>query len=148
MKTIARFIAQVTHSENAPTEARVSFSVDAITNDTAIVTIGDCLDFRNASDLKVILKDQILLGTRKFILDFSGTKSFDSTGLGSLFAVYRQLAPLSGMICFASTSGTVKNAVQMTRSYKVFPQFRTVETAKKSVVRGSDSNRVNVLQKF
>ncbi len=111
----------------------MNFSVDPITHDTAIVTVGDYLDFRNASDFKVILKDQVRLGTRKFILDFSDTKSFDSTGLGSLFTLYRQLTPLSGMICFASASGTVKNTIQLTRSYKVFQQFSTVEAAQKTI---------------
>ncbi len=111
----------------------MNISVDPITNDTAIVTVGDYLDFRNASDFKVILKDQVRLGTRKFILDFSDTQSFDSTGLGSLFTLYRQLARLSGTICFAATSRTVKNAIQMTRSYKVFQQFPTVEAARKAV---------------
>ena len=91
------------------------FSVDPITTDTVVVTVGDYLDFRNASYLKVILKDQVRLGTRKFILDFSKTKSFDSTGLGSLFALYRQLEPLSGVICFASSTEVVKYAVHVTR---------------------------------
>ncbi len=109
------------------------FSVDPITTDTAVVTVGEYLDFRNASDFNVILKDHVRQGTRKFILDFSDTTSFDSTGLGSLFTLYRQLAPLSGMICFASTSDVVRYAVQVTRSYKVFSQYPTVEAARKAV---------------
>ncbi len=111
----------------------MNFSIDPITTDTSIVTVGDYLDFRNASEFKAILKDQVRLGTRKFILDFSDTKSFDSTGLGSLFALYRQLARMDGMICFASTSGAVRYAVQMTQSYKVFQQFPTVEEAQQAV---------------
>ncbi len=110
-----------------------NFSVDPITTDTAIVTVGEYLDFRNASDFKVILKDQVRLGTRKFVLDFTDTKSFDSAGLGSIFALYRQLAPLSGVICFASASDVVKYAVQVTRLFRMFPQFPTVETARKAV---------------
>ncbi len=109
------------------------FSIDPITTDTAIVTVGDHLDFRNASDFKVILKDRVRLGTRKFILDFSDTKTFDSAGLGSLFMLYRQLAPLSGVICFASTTDVVKYAVQVTRLYRMFPQFPTVEVARKAI---------------
>jgi len=110
----------------------MNFSVDVITNNTAIVTVGEYLDFRNASDFKVILKNQVRLGTRKFILDFSHTKSFDSTGLGSLFALYHQLEPLSGVICMASTTDVVKYAVEMTHLYKVFQQFPTVEAAQKA----------------
>lgn len=111
----------------------MSISVDLLANKTVVLTVGDYLNFRNASDFKLILKDQVRLGTRKFILDFSDTKSFDSTGLGSLFTLYRHLTPLSGMICFASASGTVKNTIQLTRSYKVFPQFPTVEAAQKRI---------------
>jgi len=111
----------------------MNFSVDPITNATAIVTIGEYLDFRNAWDLSIILKDHVRLGTRKFILDFSDTKSIDSTGLGSIFTLYHQLKPLSGMICFASASDTVRITLKLTRSYKVFPQFPTVEEAQKAV---------------
>ncbi len=111
----------------------MNFSVDPITKETTVVRIGDYLDFRNASDFKVILKDQVRLGTRKFILDFTHTKSFDSTGLGSIFALYRQLEPLSGVICFASASDVVKYAVQVTRLSRLFPQFTTVEEAQTAI---------------
>ena len=90
------------------------FSVDPITTDTAIVTVGEYLDFRNAWDFSVIVKDHVRQGTRKFILDFSDTKSIDSTGLGSIFTLYRQLKPLSGMICFASASDTVRITLKLT----------------------------------
>ena len=119
--------------ESLITEAVMNFSVDPITTDTAIVTVGDYLDFRNASDFNVILKDHVRLGTRKFILDFSDTRSIDSTGLGSIFTLYRQLKPLNGMICFASASDTVRITLKLTRSYKVFQQFPTVEEAQKAV---------------
>ncbi len=111
----------------------MNFSVDPITKETTVVRIGDHLDFRNASDFKVILKDQVRQGARIFILDFSDTELIDSTGLGSLFNLYRQLARLNGTICFASASGAVKLTVELTRLYKAFPQFPTVETARKAV---------------
>lgn len=119
--------------ESLITEAVMHFSVDPVANDTAIVSVGDYLDFRNAWDFTVMLKDRLRQGTRKFILDFSGTRSIDSTGLGSIFTLYRQLKPLSGMICFASASDTIRITLQLTRSYKVFQQFPTVEEAQKAV---------------
>lgn len=111
----------------------MNFSVDTITRDTAIVKVGEYLDYRNAPDFKVMLTNQIDQGTRIFILDFSETKVLDSTGLGSIFSVYHQTVALSGKICFAAVSIGIETVVQVTRSYKVFPQFRTVEAARKAI---------------
>ena len=108
-------------------------SIDLIANETVVLTVGDHLDFRNAPEFKDILKEQLRLGTRKFILDFTDTRSFDSSGLGSLFTLYRHLAPLNGVIYFASASNIVKNTVQLTKIDRVFPQFQTVEEAQEAV---------------
>jgi len=111
----------------------MSITVNPIANETVVLTVGDHLDFRNAPEFKDILQNQILSGTRKFILDFSDTKSFDSTGLGSLFTLYRQLTPLNGVIYFASASNIVKNTVELTRTDRLFAQFETVEEAQEAV---------------
>lgn len=109
------------------------YSFRPINNDTGIVTVGEYLDFRNATVFKSLLKDQICLGIRNFILDFSGTNSFDSTGIGSIFTIYKQLVPFRGTICFASRSRTVENTVQLTQLYKIIPQFQSVEAAREDL---------------
>ncbi len=63
------------------------------------------------------------------MLDFSGTGILDSTGLGVIFSLYRQLTPAGGQVVFASVSRPVQVVVQLTRTYKVFRQFPTVEAA-------------------
>jgi len=68
-------------------------------------------------------------GARNFILDFSDTGILDSTGLGSIFSLYRQVSPLNGQVVFASVSRPVQVVVQLTRTYKVFRQFPSVEAA-------------------
>ena len=72
-------------------------------------------------------------GTRNFILDFSETGILDSTGLGSIFSLYRQVSPLNGQVVFASVSRPVQVVVQLTRTYKVFRQFPTVEAAQEAL---------------
>lgn len=114
-------------------------SINPITKDTVIVTIAEYLDFRNSQIFKTLLVDQFNHGMRNFILDFSRTKILDSTGLGSVFMLYRQLQPLGGRICFASVSGSVKVTVNLARLYNVFPQFPSVEAARKD--RTSQSER-------
>lgn len=113
----------------------MSFTINPITNDTAVVSVGKNLDFRNAADFKGVLHEQFGLGTRFFILDFSQTSSFDSTGIGSLFTLYRRLVPAKGAIMVASASGIVRNTIHVTRSYKIFPQYPSVEAAQTAANR-------------
>ena len=111
----------------------MSFSVDTISNDTVVVTIGAWLDFRNASEFKTEYQDHIGSGTRNFILDFTDTGSFDSTGLGSLFTLYRSISQLGGEVVFASLSKPVQNTIQLTHAYKVFRLFSSVNEAREAL---------------
>ncbi len=96
----------------------------------AVIRVGKALDFRNASDFKVLCQEYLQQGTHNFILDFSETGILDSTGLGSIFSVYRQVSPVGGQLVFASVSRPVQVVVQLTRTYKVFKQYPSVEAAK------------------
>ena len=101
------------------------------TNDqeSVIVRIGKALDFRNAAEFKSACQEKVQEGARNFMLDFSDTGILDSTGLGSIFSLYRQVSPLNGQVVFASVSRPVQGVLQLTRTYKVFRQFHTVEEA-------------------
>lgn len=99
----------------------------------AVIRIGKALDFRNAADFKALCQDQVQTGVHNFILDFTDTGILDSTGLGSVFSVYRQVSPLSGQVVFASVSRPVQVVVQLTRTYKVFRQFPTVDAAREAL---------------
>lgn len=107
----------------------MTFPIQTAPPDVAVVRVGKALDFRNAADFKTECQEQIKSGTRNFILDFSGTGILDSTGLGSIFSLYRQLTPLGGQVVFAAVSRPVQVVVQLTRTYKVFRQYPTVEAA-------------------
>ena len=107
----------------------MSFSLQTAAPDIAVVRIGKALDFRNAAEFKTACQAGIQSGTRNFVLDFSGTGILDSTGLGAIFSLYRQLTPLGGQVVFASVSRPVQVVVQLTRTYKVFRQYPTVEAA-------------------
>ncbi len=111
----------------------MSFPVQASSSDTAVIQVGEALHLRNAVDFKATCQDRIEAGTRNFVLDFSRTGVLDSTGLGSIFSLYRQLTPLGGQIVFAAASRQVQVVVQLTRTYKVFQQYATVESAQESL---------------
>ncbi|MDE2997179.1 MAG: STAS domain-containing protein [Bacteroidota bacterium] len=109
------------------------FQIESVTHDTVVVRIGKALDFRNAADFKAAAQEQVRAGVRSFILDFNDTGILDSTGLGSIFSLYRQVSPMSGQVVFASVSRPVQVVVQLTRTYKVFRQFPSVEAAREAL---------------
>lgn len=113
--------------------ATMNFTIETVTQETVTVTIGKALDFRNAADFKTTCQEQVQSGARNFILDFSETGILDSTGLGSIFSLYRQVSPLNGQVVFASVSRPVQVVVQLTRTYKVFRQFPSVEAAREAL---------------
>lgn len=110
----------------------MSFAIEPATEETVVVRIGKALDFRNAAEFKTACQEQVKAGARNFILDFTDTGILDSTGLGSIFSLYRQVSPLDGQVVFASVSRPVQVVVQLTRTYKVFRQFPTVSAAEGS----------------
>jgi len=118
----------------------MSITIQNVAADTAVVCIGKALDFRNAADFKKACQSQIDSGTRSFVLDFSGTGILDSTGLGAVFSLYRQLTPLGGQVVFAAVSRPVQVVVQLTRTYKVFRQYPSVEAAQQQLLSRSTSN--------
>ncbi|MEM9664951.1 MAG: STAS domain-containing protein [Bacteroidota bacterium] len=107
----------------------MSFGIKQHNDETVIIEIGKALDFRNAADFKALCQQEVEEGARHFILDFSETGVLDSTGLGSIFSLYRQVSPMKGQVVFASVARPVQVVVQLTRTYKVFRQFPTVESA-------------------
>ena len=113
--------------------AAMSFIAEPAGPGAAVVRVGKALDFRNAADFKACCQQQIERGVHSFILDFTGTGILDSTGLGTIFSIYRQVTPQAGQVVFASVSRPVQVVVQLTRTYKVFRQFATVEEAQQAL---------------
>ena len=118
----------------------MSITIQNVAADTAVVCIGKALDFRNAAEFTQACQSRIDGGTRSFVLDFSGTGILDSTGLGAVFSLYRQLTPLGGQVVFAAVSRPVQVVVQLTRTYKVFRQYPSVEAAQQQLLSRSTSN--------
>jgi anti-sigma B factor antagonist len=117
----------------------MSFPIQIAPPDVAVVRVGKALDFRNAADLKTACQEHIKSGARNFVLDFSGTGILDSTGLGSIFSLYRQVTPLGGQVVFAAVSRPVQVVVQLTRTYKVFRQYPSVEAAHQQLCQRAGS---------
>lgn len=112
-------------------------NVQPSVSDTLVIKIDKALDFRNAAHFKTLCLEHVEGGKRNFVLDFSETGILDSTGLGSVFALYRQVSRMDGQVVFASPSRAVEVVVQLTRTNKVFPQYPSVQAALEAVHHGS-----------
>ncbi len=95
-----------------------------------IVHLDETLDFSNAAAFKAVCFDRIHLGARHFVLDFSNTGILDSTGLGAIFSLYREVTRLEGQVVFACLSGPVQMVVHLTRIYKVFTSYPSLQAAR------------------
>jgi anti-sigma B factor antagonist len=111
----------------------MAFGIESCNDQTVIVRVGKALDFRNAAQFKATCHEQARQGVQNFILDFSETGILDSTGLGSIFSLYRQVSPMNGQVVFAAVSRPVQVVVQLTRTYKVFRQFPSLEAAREAL---------------
>lgn len=96
---------------------------------SVIVRVGKSLDFSNASDFKTACFNRIDLGARSFIIDFSETGFLDSTGLGAIFALYREASRHDGQVVFASLTATVRTVIRVSRIHRLFPSYSSVEAA-------------------
>ena len=95
-----------------------------------ILRVGKTLDFRNADEFKQACQEKIAVGGRHFILDFSETAVLDSTGLGAIFALRRQVTPQGGKVVFACLTHPVQIVVQLTRIYRVFTSYPSLKAAR------------------
>ncbi len=95
-----------------------------------ILRVGKSLDFNNADEFKQACQEEVAAGGRQFILDFSETGLLDSMGLGAIFALHRKLVPLKGEVVFACLSRPVQMVVQLTRIYRVFTSYPSLQAAR------------------
>ena len=110
----------------------MSFDAKTASSETVIIHVGEALDFRNADEFKTAFQEHVENGIRQFILDFSDTEVLDSTGLGAIFSMYREISSDDGKVAFADVSEPVQVVVHLTRTYKVFRQFPSVEAAQEA----------------
>lgn len=68
-------------------------------------------------------------GCKHVIMDLLGMESLDSTGLGSLVGALKLVAEKGGDIRVAALQKRPRLVFEITRSYKVFDIFDTVEEA-------------------
>ena len=91
--------------------------------------LAERLDSTNADVFK---KEAVAVLDARFnglIIDFSGTKFVDSIGLGTLVSILKQSALKQKKVVLASLSPQVRQIFELTRLYRLFEIFATVDEA-------------------
>ncbi len=104
------------------------FQAEPVTPRSVIIHVGKTLDFENAELFSHLCGETLAQGYHHFILDFSKTGVLDSSGLGAIFKLQREI-PSEGKIVFANLSDAVRVVVQITNIYRVFALYPTAQAA-------------------
>jgi anti-anti-sigma factor len=73
-------------------------------------------------------------GEKNFVLDCSALEYMSSSGLRSIFMIYKELKGRDGKLALACLKDVVKEAFFLSGSGSIFPVFETVDSAFNHVI--------------
>ena len=88
------------------------------------LTLGEsAVAFRSA------VRDALVAGERLLVLDMTDLNYIDSSGIGELVSAYTATRNAGGQLLLAGLTKRVRDLLEITKLYTVFPVFATVEEA-------------------
>ncbi len=87
------------------------------------------MDASAAPEFKAAMEDIILSGNNQLILDISKLSFMDSSSLGAMVAVLKQIGGTGKMVIIGA-SGAVLELFKLTRMDRIFTLTSDIETAK------------------
>ncbi len=97
--------------------------------DVQVLEIEGVMDAEHSSQIKKsfgFIQDE---GMRWVVLDLTKVSFIDSTGLGILISLMRQLNEKEGILRLTGLQDEVKSIFEITRLYRVFEIYKSVEQA-------------------
>lgn len=98
-------------------------------NGVTVVAPTGRLDVAGAPALKEVITEVVKNGLPRVVIDMEGVSFVDSTGLGSVIAVLKQLRSSQGELRLAAPNQQVRVVLELTTLDRVFPYYATVEEA-------------------
>ena len=98
-------------------------------NGVTVVAPTGRLDVAGAPALKEVITEVVKNGPPRVVIDMEGVSFVDSTGLGSVIAVLKQLRSSHGELRLAAPNQQVRVVLELTTLDRVFPYYATVEEA-------------------
>jgi anti-sigma B factor antagonist len=96
-----------------------------------VATSVEALDASNATEFKSVMGRMIQPGAR-LVLDMSGIRFVDSSGLGAILSCLRQLHDQGGELKLCNMNKPVRALFELVRMHRVFEIFNTRDEAVRS----------------
>lgn len=90
------------------------------------------MDAHNSGDLKEQMLQLFDEGKCNLIIDLSGVRFVDSSGLGALVSGFKNASAREGSLKLCSLQPQVRSMFELTRLHRVFEIFSSVEEALES----------------
>jgi anti-sigma B factor antagonist len=94
--------------------------------DTVVLDIGEQLIVRSRQQLKDVVLSEIERGERNFVIDFGRTGYIDSSGLGVLISISKQLEAEGGKLALTNLNEDLRTLFELT---KLDTLFRIIDGA-------------------
>ena len=97
--------------------------------DVVVFSIDGDFDSRNAGDAKEEIRNVILGGAGKILINLEGVTYIDSAGLGTLVSALKTAKENDGMVWMCGLTDQVKMVIELTRLHLVFDILGSLEEA-------------------
>ncbi len=98
----------------------MAFTQSRQQNGVVVVRSDGQLIVGNRHELKELIQGALAAGDRRFVLDFSHTGYIDSSGLGALVTVARQVRELGGELRLAGLNDDLRSLFELTKLDSLF----------------------------
>jgi anti-anti-sigma factor len=104
-------------------------SAEDVADDTVVIVVSGNIDYSNHGQLRALAGEALGRGRLRQILDLSGVRLCDPSGLAALVAIHRRAEEQGGRIRLVAPSPLVVNVLALTSLDQVFEIRPTVESA-------------------
>lgn len=102
-------------------------------DDAVVVEVVDRFDVVTAPEIKTELTNLVTEGARKIVVSLARVSFIDSSGLGALVSVHKDLKARGGTLAIAEPTRQADLVLTITRLSTVLPVFPDVDAALKGI---------------
>lgn len=106
----------------------MSFNMRRLGQVTVVEVVGQLI-VGNRQELKRMIQAEVEAGTRRFVVDFAMTGYIDSSGLGILVSLSKEIREVGGHLRLASLSEDLRTLFELTKLDTLFDICGTLEEA-------------------
>jgi anti-sigma B factor antagonist len=109
---------------------------ELMTAGVLVLELSGEIDLQHSPELRRLLQARAAQRTPALVLDFTGVKYIDSSGLATLIEYYQSSRAYDGKIKVAGLSNRVRSIFELVRLHEVFPICATVPEATQALQQG------------